>query len=130
MSLPFLDLFHKLWDRFFPAEPPANFNAPLPARVAMPSGDRRSKTVLPRPVPVREPVTAPKAYAPVARARELPPALAKALEPKLERSISLQLSDFLDSIPAEYVKPVEVIDANRTVTLKASEVEKGMCNQQ
>jgi len=130
MSVPFFDLFHKLRARFFPAEPPANFSGPTSVRVTKTSGDRRSKTVLPRPVSPREPVTAAKAYGQIPRGRELPPALAKALEPKLERAISLQLSDFLDSIPAEYVKPVEVIDANRTVTLKASEVEKGMCDRQ
>jgi len=126
MEIPFLDLFHKIRDRFF-SEPPQSASAPPPVRVARPSGDRRSKTVLPRPLAQQTVGTsAARSFASTPRARELPPALAKALEPRLERAISLQLSDFLDQIPAEYVKPVEVIDANRPVTLKASEIEKGM----
>ena len=60
------------------------------------------------------------------RSRELPRALALALEPKVERAISLQIADFLDQVPAEYAKPVEVLDSSRSVELKASEIEKGM----
>src|ERR1700722_13794443 len=128
MTIPFADLFQKVRSRFFAAEPPPTSSTPLP-RVTTSVGDRRSKTVLPRPLAPRETFRtgAPKSYQPTApRARELPPALARALEPKLERAISLQLADFLDQIPVEYVKPVEVIDAHRSVTLKASELEKGM----
>src|SRR5947209_13489975 len=129
MTIPFLDLFNKLRDRLSAkaVQPPA---APSLPRVVRPSGDRLSKTVLPRPgAPRVIGSTAPRQFAPAPRARELPPALAKAIEPKLERAISLQLSDFLEQIPAEYVKPVEVIDTNRPVTLKASEIEKGMPEQ-
>jgi predicted regulator of Ras-like GTPase activity (Roadblock/LC7/MglB family) len=59
----------------------------------------------------------------------LPPALAKALEPKVERAISLRLGDFVEQIPVDYIKPIEVIDANRSVDLKASEIEKGMAER-
>ncbi len=125
MTIPFLDLFNKLRGRFTPKT--TESVKPQAPRVVRPSGDRLSKTVVPRPTAPRViGAEAPRAFAPAPRARELPPALAKALEPKLERAISLQLSEFLDQIPAEYVKPVEVIDANRPVSLKASEVEKGM----
>jgi predicted regulator of Ras-like GTPase activity (Roadblock/LC7/MglB family) len=47
----------------------------------------------------------------------------------VERVISLPLSDFIDQVPADYIKPVEVIDASRKVSLKASEIEKGMPEQ-
>jgi predicted regulator of Ras-like GTPase activity (Roadblock/LC7/MglB family) len=67
------------------------------------------------------------AAGPVApRPRDLPPALAMALEPRMERAISLSLGDFIEQIPADYIRPIEVIDPNRTVALKASEIEKGM----
>jgi predicted regulator of Ras-like GTPase activity (Roadblock/LC7/MglB family) len=56
----------------------------------------------------------------------LPPALAKALEPKIERTISLRIADFMDSVPTGYIKPVEILDAAVRVSLKASEIEKGM----
>jgi predicted regulator of Ras-like GTPase activity (Roadblock/LC7/MglB family) len=58
--------------------------------------------------------------------RDLPPAVALALEPQVERVISLQLADVLTEMPPGYVKPVESIDTTRRVLLKASEVEKGM----
>ena len=44
----------------------------------------------------------------------------------MERAISLSLGDFIDQIPADYIRPIEVIDPNRSVALKASEIEKGM----
>jgi predicted regulator of Ras-like GTPase activity (Roadblock/LC7/MglB family) len=60
--------------------------------------------------------------------RELPPAVALALEPVVERVISLELSDVLAEMPAGYVKPAESIDLTRRILLKASEVERGMAN--
>jgi predicted regulator of Ras-like GTPase activity (Roadblock/LC7/MglB family) len=56
----------------------------------------------------------------------LPPAVALALEPQVERVISLELADVLSEMPAGYVKPLESIDTSRRVLLKASEVERGM----
>jgi predicted regulator of Ras-like GTPase activity (Roadblock/LC7/MglB family) len=60
--------------------------------------------------------------------RDLPPAVALALEPTVERVIALELSDVLAEMPAGYVKPVESIDVSRRILLKASEVERGMAN--
>jgi len=59
-------------------------------------------------------------------AHDLPPAIALALEPQVERVISLQLGDVITQMPEGYLKPSEVIDKGRRVLLKASEVEKGM----
>ena len=58
--------------------------------------------------------------------RDLPPAVALALEPQVERVISLELGDVLTEMPPGHVKPIESIDTSRRVLLKASEVEKGM----
>src|SRR5205814_1802448 len=66
---------------------------------------------------------------PKRQSSHLPPALARALEPKLERAISLRLADFIDRVPAGYIKPVEILDASVRVSLKASEIEKGMPDQ-
>jgi predicted regulator of Ras-like GTPase activity (Roadblock/LC7/MglB family) len=60
--------------------------------------------------------------------RDLPPAVALALEPVVERVISLELGDVLAEMPAGYVKPAESIDLTRRILLKASEVEKGMAS--
>ncbi|HEX4630206.1 MAG TPA: hypothetical protein VH188_04510 [Chthoniobacterales bacterium] len=58
--------------------------------------------------------------------QDLPPAVALALEPQVERVISLELADVLSEMPAGYIKPLESIDTSRRVLLKASEVERGM----
>jgi predicted regulator of Ras-like GTPase activity (Roadblock/LC7/MglB family) len=60
--------------------------------------------------------------------RDLPPAVALALEPVVERVISLELGDVLAEMPPGYVKPAESIDLTRRILLKASEVERGMAN--
>lgn len=60
------------------------------------------------------------------RPQGLPPMIALALEPKVERTISLQLVDLIDQMPEGQIKPVESIDTTRRVLLKASELEKGM----
>ena len=62
------------------------------------------------------------------RSHELPAAVALALEPKAERAISLPLSDILDQLPSDYIKPRETFDSSRTILLKASDVEKGMAS--
>jgi predicted regulator of Ras-like GTPase activity (Roadblock/LC7/MglB family) len=62
------------------------------------------------------------------RSRELPAAVALALEPKAERAISLMLSDILDQLPSHYIKPRETFDSARAILLKASDVEKGMAS--
>ena len=68
-------------------------------------------------------------FAPAASGpRDLPPAVALALEPQVERVVSLELGDVLTEMPPGYVKPIESIDQSRRVLLKASEVEKGMAS--
>jgi predicted regulator of Ras-like GTPase activity (Roadblock/LC7/MglB family) len=64
----------------------------------------------------------------MAAQRDLPPAVALALEPQVERVISIELGDLLGGMPDGFVKPVESIDTNRRVLLKASEVERGMAS--
>src|SRR5438105_2884187 len=146
MTIPFLDLFKKFTGRFTTVivEPPA---AAAPTRaVKKPASERLSKTVLPHatrsfspPDPFRSAAgaTSARTGAPPlelgarritaspkkARSSNLPPALARALEPKLERTISLRIADFIDRLPAGYVKPVEILDASVRVSLKASDIE-------
>src|SRR5205085_1962469 len=62
------------------------------------------------------------------RPKDLPPAVALALEPRVERVISLQLADIAEEIPSDCIKPIESIDGTRRILLKASEVEKGMAS--
>src|SRR5205085_1726223 len=145
-----LDLFKKFTGRFGTTaveEPVASVTPPRTPKKA--PSDRLSKTVLPHatrsfsaPDPFRSAAGAGPGRNPNAPTMQLgseritsagkkaqsslPPALARALEPKLERAISLRIGDFLDRIPAGYIKPVEILDATARVTLKASEIEKGM----
>jgi predicted regulator of Ras-like GTPase activity (Roadblock/LC7/MglB family) len=148
MSIPFLDLLKKAKERFLPATTPS---APVPQRAVpaekKPSSERLSKTVLPNttraPAP-RDPFraaaeSAVTRTAPVSaihgsaippRPRDLPPIVAFALEPTVERVISLQLSDVLAHVPADYVKSADTFDSTRSILLKASEIEKGMTKGQ
>jgi predicted regulator of Ras-like GTPase activity (Roadblock/LC7/MglB family) len=152
MTIPFLDFFNKLRTRFL--APTVEGIAPRrrATRVKKPEDQHFHKTVLPnttRSLAPPDPFSvasgaassagASMQFGPasvlsptgptISRARDLPRALALALEPKVERVISLPLSDFIDQVPPEYIKPVEVIDASRMVGLKASEIEKGMPEQ-
>jgi predicted regulator of Ras-like GTPase activity (Roadblock/LC7/MglB family) len=152
MTIPFLDLFRKITERFTPVktEPVAPV---APTRVVKkPASERLSKTVLPHatrsfspPDPFRSAAGATSARTSTptlelgarritaspkrGQSSHLPPALARALEPKLERAISLRIADFIDRVPAGYIKPVEILDASVRVSLKASEIEKGMRDQ-
>jgi predicted regulator of Ras-like GTPase activity (Roadblock/LC7/MglB family) len=152
MTIPFLDLFKKFTGRFtsVTAEPPV---PATPTRVLKkPASERLSKTVLPHatrsfspPDPFRSAAGATSARTSTpplelgarritaspkrGHSSHLPPALARALEPKLERAISLRIADFIDRVPAGYIKPVEILDASAHVSLKASEIEKGMPEQ-
>ncbi len=58
----------------------------------------------------------------------MPPALARALEPKVERTISLELAEVVRQMPQGLVRPLENEDASRRVLLKASELERGMAS--
>src|SRR5437016_7539872 len=153
MTIPFLDLFKKFTGRVAStSEEPTP--ATVPARVIKkPASERLHKTVLPHAtrsfsapdmfrsasagaaartttsplqLGAQRVTTAPKR----STSSPLPPALARALEPKLERTISLRIADFVDRVPAGYVKPVEILDAAVRVSLKASEIEKGMPEKQ
>src|SRR6202795_2157668 len=152
MTIPFLDLFKKFTGRFtsVTAEPPL---PATPTRVVKkPASERLSKTVLPHATRSFSPPDPFGSAAGATSARpstpplelgarritasprrpqssHLPPALARALEPKLERAISLRIADFIDCVPAGYIKPVEILDAAARVSLKASEIEKGMPEQ-
>jgi predicted regulator of Ras-like GTPase activity (Roadblock/LC7/MglB family) len=66
--------------------------------------------------------------APVAAKRDLPPAVALALEPKVERVISLELADVVAAMPPGHVKPLSEEDGQRRILVRASEVEKGMAS--
>src|SRR2546423_4559561 len=148
MTIPFLDLFKRLTSRSARTSPEPVAAASLVRVSKKPASERLSKTVLPHatrsfspPDPFRSAAgaTSARTSAPLElgarkitssprrpQSSHLPPALARALEPKLERTISLRIADFIDCIPAGYIKPVEILDAAARVSLKASEVEKGM----
>src|SRR2546421_424975 len=149
MTIPFVDLLKKLTERFKPASPEGPTSDSHTRVPKKPASERLSKTVLPHatrsfsaPDPFRSAAGASPARTAVAplqlgsqritaaprksQTSHLPPALARALEPKLERAISLRLADFIDRVPAGYIKPVEILDASARVSLKASEIEKGM----
>jgi len=149
MTIPFLNLFKKLRSRLAP-DAAVQKPACAPVRVAKkPASERLSKTVLPHATRSFAPpdlfrsaagAPSPRASTPPlelgvrritaspkkSRSSPLTPALAHALEPKLERTISLKIADFIDRVPAGYIKPVEILDASACVSLKASEIEKGM----
>ena len=84
-------------------------------------------TVAPAPV-----ATAPRTISfnspPPVPKRDLPPAVALALEPKVERVISLELADVVAAIPPGHVKPLNEEDGQRRILVRASEVEKGMAS--
>ena len=56
----------------------------------------------------------------------MPPAVALALEPRVERVISLDLVDVVAQMPTSLVRPLQDGDGSRRVLLKAVEIEKGM----
>ncbi|HYJ05339.1 MAG TPA: hypothetical protein VEX43_09400, partial [Chthoniobacterales bacterium] len=75
----------------------------------------------PRTISFAAPAPAP------ANSRNLPPAVALALEPNVERVISLELADVVAGMPPGHVKPLGD-DGNRRILVRASEVERGMAN--
>jgi predicted regulator of Ras-like GTPase activity (Roadblock/LC7/MglB family) len=150
MTLPFLSYFKKGKKVAAAKETPAK---PVRAPFEKPSGERFSKTVMPnatRTISPQDPfqmasrssamggqpavatAVTPRTISfvdsPAPRTRAgLPPAVALALEPRVERVISLELADIVAGISADYLKPLGE-DASRRILLKASEVEKGMAN--
>jgi len=149
---PLVDLVNKVRSRFFAS----GDVAPAEERSEVvlggkPAGERLSKTVMPnatRTIAPQDPLqaaatntTAPSgaiaaksgprmislgATQPSRQTKDLPPAIALALEPKVERAISLQLSDIIEQVPIGYIKSEESFDPTRRVLLKAVEIEKGM----
>ena len=148
---PLIDLVNRVRDRFFAAGNGALVSARPMVKAQKAPEERLSKTVMPnstRTIAPQDPLraaaanpTAPNtatiaktgprmisvgATPPPLQTKDLPPAIALALEPKVERAISLQLSDILGQIPAGYIKSEESFDPTRRVLLKAVEIEKGM----
>ncbi|MEY2541762.1 MAG: hypothetical protein QOI22_1364 [Verrucomicrobiota bacterium] len=155
MINPFVDLVKSLRSRFSAsagAKPaPQRTNA---VRVEKAAGERLSKTVMPnstRTISPQEPLEAAASTSAQLNAmtatktgprmvsvggtqsglktHDLPPAIALALEPKVERGISLQLSEILEQVPAGYIKSEESFDPTRRVLLKAVELENGMASR-
>jgi predicted regulator of Ras-like GTPase activity (Roadblock/LC7/MglB family) len=149
MKIPFLDRFKK-GARDKESEPSA-YQASRPSTISKPEGERLSKTVMPnatRTVTTEEssesatsalgegsfespsltprPVSfGPKKKSGIA-GKDLPPAIALALEPRVERAISLELADVVRQMPEGLMKPLESLDSSRRILLKASELEKKM----
>lgn len=143
MSIPFAGLFQKLKSGFRSAPDGVATVAVPPPPMEKKTGDEKlSKTVRPNATRTIAPLdpfdvasgaaarsggpAAGRATIPSGRSSGLPPAVAVALEPKIERTISLQLSDIIPAVPRDYLKPADTMDANRRVLLKAAEIEKGM----
>ncbi|MGZ5003918.1 MAG: roadblock/LC7 domain-containing protein [Chthoniobacterales bacterium] len=131
MTIPFLNFFKKALKE---STPNHSFE---PVRVEKSSAERLSKTVMPnatRTIAPREEIDDEPAFAPpprtysigAKRKPDLPPAVALALEPTVERVIALELRDVTAQMPAGWVRPVSDVEANRRLLLKAAEVEKGM----
>src|SRR5947209_12788002 len=128
------------------AEPVEVAPAPPPVPIAKPETDRFSKTVLPnatRPamspdafkspvsgssMPASAPVPHPISMVSKNAASSLPPAVAFALTPTVERVLPFPLSDVLAHIPPDVVRPLSQADGDRRILLKASELERGMAN--
>ena len=154
MTIPFLSFFKRGKNNGAAVKEKAAPKPVLPP-LEKPSSERFSKTVMPnatRTLAPQDPfemaarattldvqmpaamTAAPRtvSFSPnssaMAAQRDLPPAVALALEPQVERVISIELRDLLNEMPDGFVKPTESIDTTRRVLLKASEVEKGMAS--
>lgn len=147
MNLPFAGLFGKLKTRMRPPATPAA-RPPRKLPLEKPSSEKLAKTVMPNvtrtiapPDPFRV-AAGPTSRAagrtagseersttrPALKPAGLPPAVAFALEPKVERTITLRLSDVLGQIPGNYLRPADALDPNRPILLVAAEIEKGMAS--
>src|SRR5947207_5396435 len=131
MTIPFLSFFKKVKGEVL-AKKERSVAAPRPVpAIEKPSSERFSKTVMPnatrtlspqdpfeiaaRSSAVGDPMMSVSAPAPsrtiafgatvpaTARSRDLPPAVALALEPRVERVIALDLGDFAAQMPADYI---------------------------
>ncbi len=128
MTIPFLSLFKKVKDQAL-AKKERSVAAPKPvAPLEKPSSERFSKTVMPNVTRTWPPQNPFEMAARSSAMGGLPPAVALALEPMVERVISLELADVAAQMPADYIKPIESIDGTRRILLKASEIERGMAS--
>ncbi len=139
MTIPFLDFFK---NKRAKGQPMAHVPMPAPT-FERPSGERLSKTVLPnatRTVGPRDTFEAAAPSAPTAskrpyslggnpggpRSLDLPPAVALAIEPTIERVIAMLLSEVVPLVPDGWIRPISEAEGSRRILLKAAEVEKGM----
>src|SRR5215203_3737498 len=146
MTIPFLEF---LLGKLRPAAPEI-VSAPV-RQIEKPSSERLSKTVVPnatRAVPASDPFRETANSSGTngsngngrtpfkmisfrgqstmgSHSTDLPPALALALEPKVERVVSLELADIVPQMPEGWVKALNEDDASRRVLLKAAELERG-----
>jgi predicted regulator of Ras-like GTPase activity (Roadblock/LC7/MglB family) len=149
MTIPFLSYFKRSKGNAAVKEAPAK---PVLPPIEKPSSERFSKTVMPnatRTLPPQDPfemaarstalggqmpsvATEPRtiSFSPLSptmgASPDLPPAVALALEPQVERVISLELSDVLAEMVPGYIKPMDAISPSRRILVAAAEVEKGM----
>jgi hypothetical protein len=154
MTIPFLSYFRKSKGDVAVKEKPAAAPKPTLPPIEKPSSERFSKTVMPnatRTLPPQDPfemaarstamggqapgpsVPLPNSprtisFSPLSPSGGLPPAVALALEPKLERVISLELADVVAAMPTGHVKALSDEDGQRRILVRASEVEKGMAS--
>ena len=150
MKIPFLNRFKK-GQAVAKQTGSGGYHTSKPSAISKPEGERLSKTVMPnttRTVSTEEtsesvsaaltdgsfetPSVAPRAvsFGPTKKSatkrKDLPPAVAFALEPRVERAVSLDLADVLKQMPAGLTKPLESLDKSRRILVKASELEKKM----
>src|SRR6266480_381145 len=140
MTIPFLDLVKRAKEKFEGRRRPTG-PAPLPSVENKPESDKLAKRVMPyavrtmTPEPTAPALAAASAFAtrriPATRPSvgapgDLEPSAGVSVEPCGERTLSLALSDVIAKMPDGYLKPHESFDTTRRVTLKASEVEKGL----
>lgn len=146
IPIPFLNFFKKVKDQALAGKEQSTSSRKQAKPVEKPSSERFSKTVMPNATRSLSPQdsfgtlsrpssqSAPRTFvvgatAPIARPSDLPPAVALALEPMVERVVTLDLADIASQIPPNYIKPLESIDGTRRILLKAAEVEKGMTHK-
>ncbi len=143
MTIPIVDLIAKAKTRLLDlvaakAPPPS---APV-IPVQKPNDQRLSKTVMPNAARARAQVDPFQAAAGSVSKSVAMPSLAVpndptpktqpikviTADPVAERTISLQLSEIIDGLPNESIKPADAFDSNRAIILKASDLERGMAN--
>jgi hypothetical protein len=103
MTIPFFDIFKKARARFGSSGAAATAERARALPVEKPSSEKLSKTVMPNTTrtssPGSDPFKAAGNSTPNARLSpapgKLPPSVAFALQPKVERAISLELADLL-----------------------------------